>query len=457
MWQINNYWHPEVSDSCAYDSKCNARAAKKISSGGSNWTPWATYNGGAYKSHLSSAREACGEMRDADTTDVGGEPSSCKKKLMQLCGHCGTDKHCWVSCAKSHEGELLAAGCKKPSLNTVNGEEVFKMVALGPGGTKPPSDSVGGEPSSCKKELMQLCGHCGTDKHCWVSCAKSHEGELLAAGCKKPSSNTYNAEEVFKMVALGPGGTKPHSSTLWWNDLVGGEPSSCKKELMQLCGHCGTGKNCWVSCAESHQGQLLAAGCTKPSSSSFEAQQVGGEPASCTKKLKKLCGHCGADKSCWVSCAKQHKSDLLKAGCKKPNAVNTLDIQEAGSAADVTKDLFLFHIYESHCAVLAIPNGRHSNFWQDYGYKYDHFKPGRCPHIYNYINKRISAVEGVKRVDMIVRGIHKPLRSFRDIMAMDGSENACPADECSCCPKKSDGSPSCPCLCGGGWCKRCCQ
>ena len=61
LWQINNYWHPEVSDSCAYSANCNANAAKSISSGGTNWTPWATYNGGAYKAHLSSARSACGQ------------------------------------------------------------------------------------------------------------------------------------------------------------------------------------------------------------------------------------------------------------------------------------------------------------------------------------------------------------------------------------------------------------
>merc|ERR1719473_1153278 len=81
LWQINNYWHPEISDSCAYDAGCNAKAALKISSGGSNWSPWATYNGGAYKSHLSAARAACGELAPqekevANEAQVGGEPAS---------------------------------------------------------------------------------------------------------------------------------------------------------------------------------------------------------------------------------------------------------------------------------------------------------------------------------------------------------------------------------------------
>ena len=48
LWQVNNYWHPEVSDTCAYSANCNANAAKSISSGGSNWSPWSTYHNGAY-------------------------------------------------------------------------------------------------------------------------------------------------------------------------------------------------------------------------------------------------------------------------------------------------------------------------------------------------------------------------------------------------------------------------
>jgi len=60
LWQINDYWHPEVSDSCAYDCSCNGKGALSISSSGNNWSPWATYNSGAYRSHLSEAEAACG-------------------------------------------------------------------------------------------------------------------------------------------------------------------------------------------------------------------------------------------------------------------------------------------------------------------------------------------------------------------------------------------------------------
>jgi len=60
LWQINNEWHSEVSDSCAYDCSCNGRSAYTISSSGNNWSPWATYKSGAYRSHLAEAESACG-------------------------------------------------------------------------------------------------------------------------------------------------------------------------------------------------------------------------------------------------------------------------------------------------------------------------------------------------------------------------------------------------------------
>ncbi|MFE9655919.1 RICIN domain-containing protein [Micromonospora sp. NPDC006431] len=58
LWQINNYWHPEVSDACAYQVQCNANAAWNISNHGSNWTPWSTYNNGAWRNYLNTARDA---------------------------------------------------------------------------------------------------------------------------------------------------------------------------------------------------------------------------------------------------------------------------------------------------------------------------------------------------------------------------------------------------------------
>lgn len=50
--QINSYWHPEVSNACAYDTYCNLQQFWRISSHGRNFRPWSTYNNGAYRRFL---------------------------------------------------------------------------------------------------------------------------------------------------------------------------------------------------------------------------------------------------------------------------------------------------------------------------------------------------------------------------------------------------------------------
>jgi Lysozyme like domain len=66
LWQINSCYHSEVSAACAFDPQCNADAAYRISSGGSDWTQWSTYNSGAYRQYLDDAAAAVdrlGSMR----------------------------------------------------------------------------------------------------------------------------------------------------------------------------------------------------------------------------------------------------------------------------------------------------------------------------------------------------------------------------------------------------------
>lgn len=41
-FQINNYWHREVPDSCAFDLGCSAAAAFKISGGFKSFSQWST-------------------------------------------------------------------------------------------------------------------------------------------------------------------------------------------------------------------------------------------------------------------------------------------------------------------------------------------------------------------------------------------------------------------------------
>jgi septal ring factor EnvC (AmiA/AmiB activator) len=58
LWQINNKFHAEVTDDCAYDPVCATAAALKISNGGLDYTPWSAFTNGAYKNHLEAAKVA---------------------------------------------------------------------------------------------------------------------------------------------------------------------------------------------------------------------------------------------------------------------------------------------------------------------------------------------------------------------------------------------------------------
>ncbi|MGW1518028.1 hypothetical protein [Streptomyces sp. NPDC002287] len=58
LWQINDHWHNEVSDACAYDAQCNANEAFRISSHGTDWRQWSTYNAGAHLRHMEEAQAA---------------------------------------------------------------------------------------------------------------------------------------------------------------------------------------------------------------------------------------------------------------------------------------------------------------------------------------------------------------------------------------------------------------
>eukprot|EP00500_Bicosoecida_sp_ms1_P001776 CAMPEP_0203815028 /NCGR_PEP_ID=MMETSP0115-20131106/7445_1 /ASSEMBLY_ACC=CAM_ASM_000227 /TAXON_ID=33651 /ORGANISM="Bicosoecid sp, Strain ms1" /LENGTH=367 /DNA_ID=CAMNT_0050723917 /DNA_START=75 /DNA_END=1175 /DNA_ORIENTATION=- len=99
------------------------------------------------------------------------------------------------------------------------------------------------------------------------------------------------------------------------------ESAKCIAEAKKLCGHCGFNKGCWESCAQEHESALKAAGCTTAGEPAEIAEiDEGGEPASCVKEAKKLCGHCGLDKGCWESCASAHESQLKAAGCKTVSA-----------------------------------------------------------------------------------------------------------------------------------------
>lgn len=52
--QINNSYHSEVTNQCAYDPACAFAAAFKIS-GGNNFSQWTTFQNGAYKQYLGNS------------------------------------------------------------------------------------------------------------------------------------------------------------------------------------------------------------------------------------------------------------------------------------------------------------------------------------------------------------------------------------------------------------------
>ena len=52
LFQINSRWHLEVSNACAFDARCNAEAAYRISEGGRDWRQWTTWHSGAYRAYL---------------------------------------------------------------------------------------------------------------------------------------------------------------------------------------------------------------------------------------------------------------------------------------------------------------------------------------------------------------------------------------------------------------------
>ena len=58
LWQINSYYHSDVSDACAFQVQCNAAAAFLISGKGRDWSPWVPYNNGAWASYISLAEQS---------------------------------------------------------------------------------------------------------------------------------------------------------------------------------------------------------------------------------------------------------------------------------------------------------------------------------------------------------------------------------------------------------------
>lgn len=57
LYQLNDRFHPGVSDEEAYDPKANAAYAFQLSSQGKDWTPWMAFTSGAHEKYLSTITE----------------------------------------------------------------------------------------------------------------------------------------------------------------------------------------------------------------------------------------------------------------------------------------------------------------------------------------------------------------------------------------------------------------
>jgi hypothetical protein len=62
LWQINLAAHPQYDESSLFDPTTNAQAALAISSNGTNWKPWTTYNTGAYEQFYSPSSSPSGGL-----------------------------------------------------------------------------------------------------------------------------------------------------------------------------------------------------------------------------------------------------------------------------------------------------------------------------------------------------------------------------------------------------------
>lgn len=55
LWQINVLAHPQFAPDRLSEAGYNAYAALAVSSGGTNFSPWSTFNDGSYKQHMPAA------------------------------------------------------------------------------------------------------------------------------------------------------------------------------------------------------------------------------------------------------------------------------------------------------------------------------------------------------------------------------------------------------------------
>jgi hypothetical protein len=69
--QINSYWHPEVSDACAFNGACAFQQAYRISNNGTNFSQWNTFTNGAYNQFLNGASPLSSQPNNSNNPCAG--------------------------------------------------------------------------------------------------------------------------------------------------------------------------------------------------------------------------------------------------------------------------------------------------------------------------------------------------------------------------------------------------
>ena len=72
LWEINDFYHKEVSDACAYEPACAAGQVYQISKGGTDWHEWTTYLKDRYNHELPYAQAAAAKfnVNNGNDTDI---------------------------------------------------------------------------------------------------------------------------------------------------------------------------------------------------------------------------------------------------------------------------------------------------------------------------------------------------------------------------------------------------
>lgn len=71
VWQINTVHDEKLPGQDRFDPNVNAQLMAQISSNGTNWQPWSTYNSGAYLTHMGAVMGALGGQSFSPNASIG--------------------------------------------------------------------------------------------------------------------------------------------------------------------------------------------------------------------------------------------------------------------------------------------------------------------------------------------------------------------------------------------------